>query len=326
VASSSDRASQAEVEWAHTYDGYRRLAGTPEQLTKLIQRARNSYASHRRVPNWCGVDFLRGWAFLLVREDRHHGAGSLGVEWEAVLDAVRRHPDALPADLPPDPSPSDQPRRPRAALPSTFSMEPRRHRDAAFLAAKRARWREPHIAPMNDFVDQIREQTGLDVPYLDPDSGGAQAKVLFLLEAPARAAAHDSGMLSADNDDGTAANIWRAYREAGMPRTLGLHWNIVPWYVGTNEKLGAIDQEQRQRGAPYVLRLLDLAPEVRVVIAFGNHAKRGAESLSAELSRRDVTVLTSVHPSQRNYNSMRERTTREVSAAFREAMTIVGDA
>ena len=112
-------------------------------------------------------------------------------------------------------------------------------------------------------------------------------------------------MLSADNDDGTAANIWRAYREAGMPRTLGLHWNIVPWYVGTKEKLGAIDQKQRQRGAPYVLRLLDLAPEVRVVIAFGHHAKRGSESLAsrAEPASRDSPDVGASQPAELQLNA-----------------------
>lgn len=34
----------------------------------------------------------------------------------------------------------------------------------------------------------------------------------LLLEAPAGAAAHGSRMLSANNDDGTAANVWRAYQ------------------------------------------------------------------------------------------------------------------
>ncbi len=68
-----DRAGSADVEWAHEYDGYTRLASTPEQLEKLLRRARNSYRTHGRVPSWCGVDLLRGWAFLLVRADRHSG-------------------------------------------------------------------------------------------------------------------------------------------------------------------------------------------------------------------------------------------------------------
>ena len=43
-------------------------------------------------------------------------------------------------------------------------------------------------------------------------------------------------MLSADNDDETAKNVWDAYQANGMPRTHGLHWNAVPWYVGDGKK------------------------------------------------------------------------------------------
>ena len=96
-----DRSTQREIEWAHEYDGYRRLASSPEKLEKLLQSARNSYRAHGRVPEWCGVDFLRGWAFFLVRADRHAGGGTLGAEWRDVLDAVNAHPEPSGTDKPP---------------------------------------------------------------------------------------------------------------------------------------------------------------------------------------------------------------------------------
>lgn len=81
----------------------------------------------------------------------------------------------------------------------------------------------PHVAPVNSFVERIRAERGQYVPYVNPDSGGVLARVLFVLESPARPASHGSGILSADNDDGTTANIWAAYRESGLPGTRGLH-------------------------------------------------------------------------------------------------------
>lgn len=91
-----------EIEWAATYNGYDRLCGGSNDLyDKVLQPAMEEYRQTGRVPSWCGVDLLRGWAFYLFRADYFLGGGSLGREWDYVLDAVRRHPAASEADLPP---------------------------------------------------------------------------------------------------------------------------------------------------------------------------------------------------------------------------------
>ena len=100
----SERDVDAEIAWAMIYSGYDRLAATPEQLERLLEPARIEYARAGRIPAWCGVDLLRGWAFLLQRADYFQGGGSLDVEWDAVLDGVRHHPAALPSDMPPQQS------------------------------------------------------------------------------------------------------------------------------------------------------------------------------------------------------------------------------
>ena len=94
-------ATTAEVMWAHRYDAHRRLARSPADLAALLEPAQAEYDRTRRVPEWCGVDLLRGWAFFLVRRDHHRGGGSLDDEWRAVLDALRQHPDAAGDDRPP---------------------------------------------------------------------------------------------------------------------------------------------------------------------------------------------------------------------------------
>lgn len=96
-----------QVHWAHEYDGYVRLAGGPHELSRLLEPAWAEFQRGGAVPQWCGVDLLRGWAFYLVRADRHSGGGNLTEdgptirEWDAVLEAIAGHPCAQPADLPP---------------------------------------------------------------------------------------------------------------------------------------------------------------------------------------------------------------------------------
>ena len=111
------------------------------------------------------------------------------------------------------------------------------HRDRAFLAAKLAHVQDPHIAPLNDLASDIRAGTGMEVPLFDPASGGVHAKALLLLEAPGaratgatgpRAAAGGSGIISADNNDQTAANAWTLYRDAGLNVADLVIWNVVP--------------------------------------------------------------------------------------------------
>ena len=316
---STNRADRSEVVWAHQYDGYGRLARTPERLSKLLKPARNSYRAHARVPDWCGVDFLRGWAFYLVRADRHPGGGTLDDELCDVLEALRRHPAAKPDDRPPALHAGAASRR-AFQLPTEFSARSKMHRDLEFLARKQARLWEPHVAPINSFVERIRAERGQYVPHVDPDSGGALARVLFVLESPSRPASHGSGMLSADNDDGTAANMWAAYRGSGLPRTHGLHWNAVPWYIGDGFKERNVSRAQVEAGHSYLLDLLELAPSVRVVVAMGGPAQHSLLKIRSDLADREVLLLHSIHPSPRN-NA--RGGPEQVRAVFREVYDLV---
>ena len=101
---------QRQIVWALTYDGYRRLAGGeegPTALARLLEPAWREYQDTGRVPEWCGVDLLRGWAFYLTREDRHGGGYNLtegGIkiaEWDAVLKRIASHPGTRPEERPP---------------------------------------------------------------------------------------------------------------------------------------------------------------------------------------------------------------------------------
>ena len=129
-------------------------------------------------------------------------------------------------------------------------------------------------------------------------------------------------MLSADNDDGTAANVWRAYDASGMPRSWGLHWNAVPWYVGVPGKIRAATGADVVAGRPWLARLIDLLPELRVVLTLGNRAGDAVRPERAVLEGRGITLVTAPHPSQRLYNSTKGVANAKVEAAFAEAVRI----
>ena len=166
----------------------------------------------------------------------------------------------------------------------TGSDHPRSHKDLIYLAAKLARIDEPHISPLNDLVRDMQADTGGEVPWFDPDSGGTAARALFLYEAPgARSTGPDgprkkskgSGIISPDNNDDTAENSWLLYRDANLPRHLTVVWNIVPWYLGTPTAIRSPDDDDVAAAQPYLDRLVRLLPDLRVVVAFGDKARDG---------------------------------------------------
>ncbi len=103
-----ERLMSRQIQWAHRYDGYARLARTPERLAEILEPARQEYRRSRRVPEWCGVDLLRGWAFYLTRADRHGGGyglmegGPMVDEWRAVLERIVSHEGVTADDMPPE--------------------------------------------------------------------------------------------------------------------------------------------------------------------------------------------------------------------------------
>ena len=82
-------ATEGEVEWALASD----LAAPAE----LVEEVLTALRATGRTPQ-VGVDVLRAAAFRLVSEDR---LDEVGRGWLELLDAVRAHPDARLADLPP---------------------------------------------------------------------------------------------------------------------------------------------------------------------------------------------------------------------------------
>lgn len=135
-----------------------------------------------------------------------------------------------------------------------------------------------------------------EVPDFDPMDGGESAKALFLFEKPGPMTSVDrggvrigSGFISRDNDDPTAEITFRFMQEAGLDRSITTVWNMVPWWNGTR----VITAGELRAGMGALDRLLNLLPDLRVVVLVGRKAGRAR----SHIEKRGLPVLESVHPS-----------------------------
>ena len=198
---------------------------------------------------------------------------------------------------------------------------PRGNRDGQECDRKKSLLLRPHVAPLTAYVETLREHRGGDesIPYFDPTDAGIGARVLVLLEAPGPKASNDSGFVSADNDDATAANMWHLYRDAGYDRSHDVvAWNILP-VVRRNATEDQPGQSRRHGGArPAVQKLLGLLHQVRVVVLLGRKAQRGWRYLGIALP-----VVESLHPSPRGLASRPDRR-GQIREALEQARRLAG--
>lgn len=155
---------------------------------------------------------------------------------------------------------------------------------------------EAHVAPLTQFVEDIRAKTekGTDIPYFDPLDGGINAGCLFLLEAPGPKAVA-SGFVSRNNPDETAKNFFELNKKADIDRQLTVTWNIIPWYIGDGKKIRKPTVDDIKAGFPYFVRLLDLLPSLKVIVLMGKTAQ--CVELALWVLRPDIPVVTSMHTS-----------------------------
>ena len=188
---------------------------------------------------------------------------------------------------------------------------PRALRDPAEIARRRAMLALPHIAPLAAGVDRIRAAglPGDVVPDLDPLDGGAEARILFLMEKPGPGAAR-TGFVSRDNDDPTAEASWRFMQDAGLARGDVAVWNTAPWWNGTIRFTAA----ERARGLATLPAMLDLMPRLEAAVTVGRQAARAAPMLKG----RGLRLYASAHPSPQ-VRAGNHALWRAIPAVWREA-------
>jgi len=165
----------------------------------------------------------------------------------------------------------------------SLSQAPRARRDSPFLAAKIARLRKHHVAPLNNLLDQIAAEAGLAVPAFDPDSAGIHARSLFLFEPPEP---EPPTPLDPVRQHGAAR--LSAPTTTAQPRTYGAFARLPVWRLpqprpGTSSP--GTSAATRRSGPSSALTwkpllttspsLISLLPDLQVVVTFGDKPRQG---------------------------------------------------
>jgi len=99
------------------------------------------------------------------------------------------------------------------------------------------------------------------------------------------------------------------------------HRSPVRWAASAARSLR--QAQDVERGREWLLRLVDILPDLRVVLCLGNAARDAVAPTRARLEARKLSVLTAPHPSQRVYNVTKGTARDSVHAVFDEAMKLV---
>jgi len=152
----------------------------------------------------------------------------------------------------------------------------RRMADQRFRDDQMRRIREPQVHAINKLCDDLMaELPGFTVPYIAPHYGAATAVVLALSSNPGPQAggATGSGMLSRENNDGTAARMSDIYTSVGLTDDQVLPWNAYPWHVHETHPNG-LPNQLIDDGLNALKRVLDLHPNITSIVAHGGDAHR----------------------------------------------------
>jgi hypothetical protein len=147
----------------------------------------------------------------------------------------------------------------------------RRMRDPLFKRSQEDGIWLPHVRPINELVDQLREQGRGWMPYIAPLYGGVEAEMLSILRDPGpmtNAALDGSGFLCLENDDPAAELFATLLAEAGIAPSRMTPWNAYPWYINRKPNTAELTA-----GLDPLRRLLGLLPRLRVVMLNGGDAQ-----------------------------------------------------
>lgn len=173
----------------------------------------------------------------------------------------------------------------------------------------------PHVEPINRLVDELGSTgDGPTPPYVAPMYRGVAAPILAVLRDPGPKAggAQGSGFLSVENDDQTAERQCAFFSDAGIAAADVVPWNAYPWYINAKP-----NRTQLAAGVEPLRRLIDLLPELRVVLVLGKDAQAGwtlfERAHGRLLTARGIRALHTYHPSRQALWSPdpAERTRRE---------------
>ncbi|MGI4984277.1 MAG: uracil-DNA glycosylase, partial [Janthinobacterium lividum] len=157
----------------------------------------------------------------------------------------------------------------------------------------------PHMARLTGYADELARRTQRAVPYFDPLDGGGEARVMILLQSPARFDGQPR-FVSRDNPVPAQRNLKRFLEAAGLARQSTVLWNVFPWLPAPSD---ASSRESRRgpgaaelaSGIAELPPLLGLFDALRVVVLAGRIAQRATATVRASLP--GCTILDMPHPS-----------------------------
>ena len=160
----------------------------------------------------------------------------------------------------------------------------RRMADPAFRDDQMNRIREPQVRAINALCDELRrEKPGFSVPYIAPHYGASTAVILALSSNPGPQAsgATGSGMLSRENNDGSAARMSDIYETVGLTDDQIVPWNAYPWHVHETHPNG-LPKNLVDEGLDALKRVLHLHPNIHSVVAHGGDAHRSVRQFMSK--------------------------------------------
>lgn len=168
--------------------------------------------------------------------------------------------------------------------------------DAKELDLRKSQLEAPHIASLTRFVEKLREKRGGEcaIPYFDPRDAGINAEVLFLLEAPGPKACR-TNFVSRDNPDGTAENFARLCSDAKINRTRSVVWNVVPWYIGSKNRIRPARVSDIRDGVQSLGELLAILSKLKAIVLVGRKAQ--AARAYIESLNINIQIFECHHPS-----------------------------
>ena len=197
---------------------------------------------------------------------------------------------------------------------------------------RREQWEhryDPHIAPINQLVDELRKGMGAGdstrwAPYVAPMYGGVNARILSVLRDPGPMTqdGKGSGFLCMENDDPTAEAISGLF--AGV--SIGAHeivpWNVYPWYINR-----APTAAELEAGIEPLKQIIDLLPKLQVVMLHGGHAQNGWKRFTRRypdlVTNQKLEVIETFHTSRQAFwhadPSVREARREHLRTSFENA-------
>jgi len=176
-----------------------------------------------------------------------------------------------------------------------------------------------HLEGLNGFLRALDRGVGAQqgTPKFDPLDGGDEAEILVLLETPAPGPQADR-LVSIDNPTGTARNLKRAMKAAGLDRRRIVLWNTVPWLRSGSAR--PLTRQEIASGLATLEGLVTPLHRLRAVVLCGRVAAMAAPTLTR--LRPEVELCLAPHPSPTFINTAPEHRLG-LQAAFAWAAALI---